>query len=56
MNQENESRWMTRRQLLYTVAAATGTAFAPAGPLFADSTSNRSQEDEAFLDLSLIHI
>ena len=50
MNHEIESRWMTRRKLLYTMAAAAGTAFAPGGPLFADSTSNRSQEDEAFLD------
>ena len=37
MNQENENGWMTRRQLLYTMAAGAGTLFAPAGPLFADS-------------------
>src|SRR5580698_8096219 len=50
MIQQNESRRITRRRLLHTMAATAGCAFAPAGLLFADSRSNRSQEDEAFLD------
>src|SRR5580658_2348373 len=45
-----ESRKMTRRQILRTMAAAAGSALAPAGVAFADNPSQRSKEDEAFLD------
>jgi hypothetical protein len=50
MFQQNESRGMTRRRLLHTMAVAAGIGLLPAGLLFAENPSGRSQEDEAFLD------
>ena len=50
MFQQNESRGMTRRRLLHTMAVAAGSGLLPAGLLFAENSSGRSQEDEAFLD------
>ncbi|MGD0733269.1 MAG: hypothetical protein ABR956_18535, partial [Terracidiphilus sp.] len=46
----NESRGLTRRKVLRVMAAAAGSALAPAGLAFADCLSGRSPEDEAFLD------
>ena len=50
MFHQSESRRMTRRQILRTMAAVAGGALAGAGFLFADNPSERSQQDEAFLD------
>lgn len=41
---------VTRREMLRTIASMAGCALAPAGTAFAGDSSERSKEDEAFLD------
>jgi hypothetical protein len=50
MSEQSAVRRITRRQLIQTMAIAAGCALSPAGLLLADNHSERSQEDEAFLD------